>query len=90
MTSYMQVPTRIAIGSNLAIVFLSSLAAFLGKAFTGQIVWLLTIPIIVTVIPAAHLGSLVSRKVPVARLRLLLACCITLAAVRIGLSATGF
>jgi hypothetical protein len=90
MTSFMQVPTRIAIGSNLAIVFLSSLAAFMGKAFTGQIVWYLTVPIIVTVIPAAHLGSLVSRSVPIARLRVILAFCIFLAAIRIGISVVGF
>ncbi|MCW5202324.1 MAG: sulfite exporter TauE/SafE family protein [Candidatus Electrothrix communis] len=90
MTSFMQVPTRIAIGSNLAIVLLSSLAAFLGKALTGQIVWPLALPIILTVIPAAHLGGVVSRRVPVASLRLLLACCIALAALRIGFSAAGF
>jgi uncharacterized protein len=86
MTSYMQVPTRIAIGSNLAIVFLSSLAAFLGKAFTGQIVWALALPIVLTVIPAAHLGGLLSRKVPVAGLRMLLAACIIIAALRIGVA----
>ena len=90
MTSVMQVPTRIAIGSNLAIVFLSSLAAFIGKAFTGQIIWSLAAPIIITVIPASHFGSLVSRKVPVARLRMLLACFIALAAIKVGVSAIGF
>ncbi|MBU0481198.1 MAG: sulfite exporter TauE/SafE family protein [Proteobacteria bacterium] len=87
MTSFVEVPTRIAIGSNLAIVFLSSLAAFFGKALTGQIVWPLTLPIILTVIPAAHFGSLLSRKVQVARLRTLLAILIALAAIRIGISA---
>ena len=90
MTSFLQVPTRIAIGSNLAIVLLSSFAAFVGKALTGQIVWPLALPIILTVIPAAHLGGLVSHRVPVASLRLLLACCIALAALRIGFSAAGF
>jgi uncharacterized protein len=86
MTSFMQIPTRIAIGSNLAIVFLSSFAAFLGKAFTGQIAWALALPIVLTVIPAAHLGGLASRKVPVAGLRLLLAACIIAAVIRIGVS----
>ena len=69
MTCYVQIPTRIAIGSNLAIVFLSSIACFLGKAFTGQIEWLLVIPIAVTVVPAACLGGVVSQKVAVASLR---------------------
>lgn len=90
MTSFMQVPTRIAIGSNLAIVLLSSLAAFLGKAITGQIVWGLAVPIIITVIPSAHIGGLVSRKVPVNKLRILLACFIAFAALRVGGSAAGF
>lgn len=90
MTSFMQVPTRIAIGSNLTIVFLSSLAAFLGKAFTGQIVWRLALPIIITVIPAAHFGGLFSHKIPVVFLRLFLAFFIGLAALKVGFSAAGF
>ena len=89
MTSFMQVPTRIAIGSNLAIVLLSSLAAFLGKALTGQIAWSLAVPIMVTAIPAAYLGSMASRRVPVARLRMILAACIGVAALRVGASAVG-
>lgn len=90
MTFFVQVPTRIAIGSNLAIVFLSSSAAFIGKAFTGQIVWYMCIPIILTVIPAAHIGGLVSRQVPVMRLRMILAFFITLAAIRVGITAAGY
>jgi len=89
MTSFVQVPTRIAIGSNLAIVFLSSLAAFLGKAVTGQIVWPLALVIVVVVVPAAQLGGLLSHRLPVAGLRMLLAVCVGIAAVRIGISAFG-
>jgi len=40
-------------------------AGFIGKAITGQIDWLMTIPIVLTVIPSAHLGSLISRQTPV-------------------------
>jgi len=82
MTAYVKVPTRIAIGSNLAIVFLSSLAAFIGKAITGQIEWILSIPIVLTVLPAASFGGYVSQKIPVKWLRTLLAVFIGLAAVR--------
>lgn len=82
MTSYVKIPTRIAIGSNLAIVFLSSLAAFIGKATTGQILWLLTIPVVLTVLPAAWVGGHASRKMPVQWLRKLLAVLIGLAAIR--------
>jgi len=86
MTSFIRVPTRIAIGSNLAIVLLSTLAAFIGKAVTGQIEWLLSVPLVLTVVPAAHLGSRVSRRVPVVRLRRALAVLIAAAAVRIWIS----
>ena len=86
MTSFVQIPTRIAIGSNLAIVFFSSLAGFFGKAFTGQIEWILTIPLILTVVPATWLGSLLSRKVPVQVLRNILSIIIVVAAIRIGIS----
>ena len=86
MTSFVHIPTRIAVGSNLAIVLLSTAAAFTGKAFTGQIEWLLSIPIILTVIPAASLGGFVSHKVPVLTLRRILAVLIALAAARIWIS----
>ena len=86
MTSFVRVPTRIAIGSNLAIVLLSTAAAFLGKAVTGQIEWLLAAPLVLTVLPAAHFGGRVSRRVPVVRLRRVLAVLIATAAVRIWLS----
>lgn len=86
MTSFVRIPTRIAIGSNLGIVLLSSAAGCLGKAVTGQIEWLLAAPLVLTVVPAAHLGGRVSRRVPVLRLRRALAVLIGAAAVRIWLS----
>ena len=86
MTSFVRVPTRIAIGSNLAIVLLATTAAFIGKAVTGQIEWLLALPLVITVLPAAHLGSRVSHRVPVVRLRRGLALLIAGAALRIWIS----
>jgi len=86
MTAYVRIPTRIALGSNLAIVLLSTAAAFLGKALTGQIEWLLTLPVILTVIPAAYFGGHISQKVPVLALRRILAVIIALAAIRICFS----
>lgn len=80
MIHFVQIPTRIAIGSNLVIVLLSSAAGFIGKAVTGQIEWLLAIPIILTVIPAARLGSYVSNRTPVLTLRRILALLIAVAA----------
>jgi len=86
MTSFVHIPTRIAIGSNLGIVLISCVAGFAGKAVTGQIEWLLTIPVILTVVPAAILGAHVSNRARVQVLRKLLAGVIALAAVRILLS----
>lgn len=86
LTSFVKIPTRIALGSNLAIVLLSSSAAFIGKAVTGQIEWLLAVPIVLAVIPAAYLGGLVSSRVPVLLLRRALAIVIGLAAIRIWYS----
>lgn len=90
MVSYLKVPVRIAIGSNLAIIFLATLAAFIGKALTFQINWHLSVPIVLTVVPMALLGAHVSRKVPVKKLQILMAICIALAAIRISFSAAGF
>ena len=87
MTSFVRIPTRIAIGSNLAIVLLSTSAAFIGKVATGQIAWLLTVPLILTVVPAAQIGGILSHKVPVAKLRKILGVIIAVAAVRILTSA---
>jgi uncharacterized membrane protein YfcA len=86
MTTFVRIPTRIAIGSNLAIVLLSTTAGFLGKALTGQIDWLLAVPLVLTVPVAAHLGGRVSRKVPVVALRRALAVVIAIAALRIWVS----
>ena len=89
MTTYVKIPTRIAVGSNLAIVFLSTFAAFLGKAMTAQIAWPLTLPIVVTVVPAAFIGAGISKKIPVDTLRKILGICIALAAFRVGFAALG-
>ncbi len=83
MTSFVKIPTRIAIGSNLAIVLFSSIAGFIGKAATGQIEWLMAIPLAISVIPAASFGGFISKKVPVKRLRQILAVLIALVAIRI-------
>lgn len=86
MTSFVRIPTRIAIGSNLAIVLLASASAFLAKAATGQIEWLLAVPLVLAAVPAAHFGGRVSHKVPIARLRRVLALLIALAAARIWIT----
>ena len=83
MIKFVGIPSRVAIGSNLAIVFMSTLAAFAGKAATGQIDWRLALPVALTVPLAAWLGGMVSHRLPVAALRRVLAFFIVLAAIRI-------
>ena len=85
MTSYVQIPTRVAIGSNLAIVTMATAAAFLGKALSGQIEWLFTIPILVATIPSTFIGSQVSKRLSFVYLKWILAVFIAIAAVRIWL-----
>ena len=86
MTSLVHIPTRIAIGSNLGIILISCFAGFIGKAITGQIEWLLIIPVVLTVVPAAAYGAFVSNMMKVTKLRRILAVVSALAAIRIWLS----
>lgn len=86
MIFFIRIPTRISIGSNLAIVLLSTTAGFIGKAVTGQIAWLLSAPIAISVIPATYAGSMLSKNLPVRRIRIILAFVIAIAAVWIWYS----
>ncbi len=86
MIFYVKIPTRIAIGSNLWIVMLSSIAALISKAVTGQIQWLMTIPIFLTAIPFSILGGYVSAHVSVIWLRKILAGLIAVAAMWMWIS----
>jgi uncharacterized membrane protein YfcA len=86
MTSFVQIPTRIAIGSNLAIVTLATSAGFAGKAFSGQIEWWYTVPVLISTIPATLIGSLASKNVSFVWLKRILAILIAVAAVRIWIS----
>ena len=55
MIYVLKVPTRIAIGSNLVIAVLTTFSGFVGKLITGQIPFLLTLPVVL----GACLGALV-------------------------------
>jgi uncharacterized membrane protein YfcA len=82
MLYLLRLPTRVVIGSNLALVFFSSLAGFAGKLATGQIPLLLGAVLLVGAIPGAQLGSVLSQRTSPRRLRIALA-------VVVGLSALG-
>lgn len=76
------IPTRIALGSTMGIVFVSSIAGALGKLITFQVPYLMTAAVVAGTIPGARMGGLFSHRVPVKLLRRFLAVIITYAAVR--------
>ena len=80
----LKLPTRVVIGSNLALVFCSSLAGFVGKLATGQILFSAAGLLVVCAIPGAQLGSMLSRRTDTRWLRIFLAVIIGLAALRMA------
>ena len=88
MLHLLRMDTRAAIGSNLAIVFVGSLAAFAGKALTGQIPILPGAMLAIGALAGAQLGSLLSRYTRPGTLRVALALLMAVSAVWIGADAT--
>jgi uncharacterized membrane protein YfcA len=85
----LKVPLRVAMGSNLVIVFFASLAGFAGKAVTGQIAPSLALALLVGVIPGTRIGSAVSHRVQTRMLRYVLGGLIILACARMILDLIG-
>jgi uncharacterized membrane protein YfcA len=85
----LKVPLRVAMGSNLVIVFFASLAGFAGKAATGQVAPALALALLGGTFPGTRLGSVLSRRVPTPVLRyslggLIIAACVRMAADLLG------
>lgn len=80
MLHVLRLPTRVVIGSNLALVFLASLAGFAGKAATGQVPLLPAALLVVAAVPGAQIGSVLSHRASPRWLRTTLAVVIALAA----------
>lgn len=83
MLYVLRLPTRIVIGSNLALVTLSSLAGFAGKLVTGQIPLLLGTILVIGALPGAQIGSIFSHRTKPKWLRFALAVVIGVAAITI-------
>ena len=81
----LRVPLRIAMGSNLVIVFFASLAGFIGKAATGQIPVALAAALLAGILPGSLAGVAVSRRTSSRALRLALAALIIAACARMAL-----
>lgn len=82
----LRIPTRIALGSSVAIAFLSALAGFIGKWGTEQIPLLMAIVVASGAIIGAQVGAKLSKWVQTATLRGILAVLIAGTALRMGLS----
>jgi uncharacterized membrane protein YfcA len=79
----LKIPLRVALGSTLAIGLFSSTAGSVGKIATGQVPFLMTVALLLGAVPAARLGSIISRKTKVQSLRWLLAIIISATAIKV-------
>ena len=80
----LRVPLRIAMGSNMVIIFFASLAGFLGKAATGQVPLPLAGALLAGILPGSLAGVALSRRISTGALRtalgvLILAACARMA-----------
>jgi uncharacterized membrane protein YfcA len=83
MLFVLAMPTRIAIGSALAIGVLSSFAVVIGRIGTDQVPWGWTLTLVVGVIAGARVGSVASQRTPRILLRRVLAVIISVTAGKI-------
>ena len=89
MLHLLKLPTRVVIGSNLALVFLASVSGFAGKLGTGQIPLVPAAAVVVGAVVGVQIGSALSQKTKPAWLRRVLAVIVALAAIGIGADACG-
>ncbi len=83
LVGVMRIPMRLAIGTSLAMVGMSAVAGFLGKALTGQVPLWPAATVVLGSLTGAPLGGRVSRRVPVTVLRGVLAGIIALVMLRV-------
>lgn len=85
MIYFLNIPTKVAIGSTLGIAFVASISGAAGKLVTGQVPYLLTVAVVLGAVPGARFGAKYTKKVPAATLRKALAVIIAFAAIRMWL-----
>lgn len=81
MMVVLKVPTRLTIGSTIAIVLITALSASVGKIATGQVPYLLAGVASIAAIPGAYLGSHLSHRMHAKALRYVLAVLISIVGV---------
>jgi len=83
MLYVLKIPLRVALGSTLAIGLFSSSAGLVGKVATGQVPYLMALPLIIGAIPAARFGSIVGKRTNTRFLKWLLAAIIFVTAAKV-------
>ena len=79
----LKIPLRVALGSTLAIGLFSSTAGLIGKAATGQVPLYMSGALVLGAIPAAKIGSYISKKTNTKLLRWILAMIISATSIKI-------
>jgi len=82
MVIFLKVPLRVAMGSNLVIVFFAFLAGFIGKAVTGQVPGMLALALLAGIAPGSWVGSQLSGRASTRTIRLTLGALIIVACMR--------
>ncbi len=82
MMYILHIPTRIAIGTALAIGIASSIAVLIGRVGTDQIPYIMSLVLVIGVLIGAQIGSSLSQKTPRIVLRKILAVLITATAIK--------
>lgn len=82
----LKIPLRVALGSTLAIGLFSTSAGLVGKVATGQVPYLIALPLLVGAIPSARLGSIVGKRTDTRYLKWLLALIISATAIKVWMS----
>lgn len=83
MLVVLKIPTRVTIASSLAITFISSIGATVGKVSTGQVDYYPAIIMVVASIIAAPLGAMAGKKMNTKILQVILALLILATAIKI-------
>jgi uncharacterized protein len=83
MLVVLKIPTRMTIASSLAITFLSSIGATVGKISTGQVEFLPSVIMIIASLIASPLGAMAGKKINTNILQIVLALLILATAIKI-------
>ncbi|RXF81042.1 sulfite exporter TauE/SafE family protein [Bacillus subtilis] len=85
MLSILNIPVRVTVASSLAITFLSSIGATVGKVITGQVLFVPALVLMITSLIASPIGASVGQKVNTKFLQWILALLISATAIKIWL-----